>query len=149
MTFSAPAADRAAAVEQLRTRAFPERRARAGAVVSGPAYHWAELAVTPVWDGDIADREAEKAEQEDQCDALVETLTGLWGAAPQTFSLMSLSLREAQGEELPEPWSLLGRSLPELNLWQVEGRWIGIGVAGLSDDHERVLVAVVTEIDPP
>jgi hypothetical protein len=149
MTFSAPAADRAAAVEQLRTRAFPAQRERSGAVVSGPAYHWAELARTPVWDGDIADREQEMGRTESECRALVGTLSGMWRARPQTFSLMSLLLREARGEELPEPWDLLGRSLPELNLWRVADRWIGIGVSGLPQDHERTLVAVVTETDPP
>jgi hypothetical protein len=149
MTFSAPAADHADVVEQLRTRAFPDRRARAGTVMSGPAFHWAELAGTPVWDGDIADREDEKGRMEGQCQELAGRLARMWRVEPQTFSLMSLSLREADGEELPEPWDLLGRSLPELNLWQVEGRWIGIGVAGLAQDHERTLVAVVTETDPP
>lgn len=73
----------------------------------------------------------------------------MWGSAPQTFSLMSLLLREAGGEELPEPWDLLGRGVPELNLWRVDGRWIAIGVSGQQEDHERTLVVVVTVTDPP
>jgi hypothetical protein len=149
MTFSVPAADRAAAVEQLRTRAFPAQRERAGAVVSSPAFHWAELARTPVWEGDPAEREAGEERAEAECQALSGELSELWHTEPQTFSLMSLLVRETGGEELPEPWSSLGRSVPELHLWRMADRWIGIGISGRAEDHERTLVAVVTATDPP
>ncbi|MEW2547637.1 hypothetical protein AB0910_18005 [Streptomyces sp. NPDC047002] len=149
MTFSVPAADRATAVEELRTRAFPAQRVRTGTVASGPAHHWAELSRTPVWDGDVADRAAADERAAAERLALSRELAARWEAEPQTVGLGSLALREAEGEEPAEPWRLLGRSVPDVDLWHMDGRWIAIGVSGLPADHERVLVAVVTGADPP
>ncbi|MCF3961621.1 hypothetical protein [Streptomyces fuscigenes] len=149
MTFRVPAADRAAVVEQLRTRAFPEQRTRTEGIVSAPSFHWAELGGTALWEGDVADAEERKGCLDAECQGLVRALARKWEAEPETFGLMSLLMRDAGGEELPEPWDLLGRSVPELNVWHVEGRWIGIGVSGLAQDHEQALIAVVTGTDPP
>ncbi|GAA3735698.1 hypothetical protein GCM10023082_35980 [Streptomyces tremellae] len=133
----------------MRTRAFPAQRVRTGAVVSDPVHHWAELLRTPVWEGDVADRDAAEERAAAERLALSGELAARWEAEPQTVGLASLLLREAGGEELPEPWRLLGRSVPDVDLWQVDGRWIAIGVSGLPGDQERVLVAVVTSTDPP
>ncbi|WP_051839432.1 hypothetical protein [Streptomyces sp. NRRL F-5126] len=149
MSASARAAERAVVVEQLRARPFPAAPSRTGGVVSAPLYHWAELASTPVWDGDVADARAKAERQDAECERLVAAVRALWGQEPDTIALTGLLLREAAGETLPEPWRQLAHGMPVLNVWQREGRWTAIGVSGFGADHERTLVAVVTATDPP
>lgn len=53
------------------------------------------------------------------------------------------------GESIPEPWSTLSSHTPDLRLWRVDGRWIGLGVSQWDKELPFQLLAVVTTIDPP
>lgn len=116
-----------AALDLLRARPF-----------GAHGHHLAELAP-----GDSADPEQAEAERT----ALTELLAARWGP-PDHVGLASLLLRAERGEPIPEPWHLLSASLPDVELWRVEGRWVALGLIGAAEDAYR-LVVCVTVIDPP
>ncbi|MEU6932677.1 hypothetical protein AB0A05_26370 [Streptomyces sp. NPDC046374] len=116
-----------AALDLLRARPFGER-----------AHHLAELA--PADPAAAGQTEAERT-------ALAGLLTARWGP-PDRYGLGSLLLRAERGERIPEPWSLLSCSVPDVELWRAEGRWIALCLLGAAEDTHRLLVCV-TEVDPP
>ncbi|GAA2812632.1 hypothetical protein [Streptomyces showdoensis] len=120
-----------AALDLLRDRPFGDR-----------AHHLAELAIgdTP---GGAVDAEGADAERT----ALAGLLAARWGP-PDRLGLGSLLLRAERGERMAEPWGLLSTSVPDVELWRAEGRWIALGLVGAAEDAYRLLVCV-TEVDPP
>ncbi|MER8045532.1 hypothetical protein [Streptomyces sp. NPDC094032] len=120
-----------AALDRLRARPFGDG-----------AHHLAELATgdAPADATDAEQAEAERA-------ALAGLLTARWGP-PDRFALGTLLLRADRGERLPQPWDLLSASVPDVELWRVERRWIALGLLGAAGDAYRLLVCV-TEVDPP
>ncbi|MFJ8133137.1 hypothetical protein [Streptomyces hydrogenans] len=65
------------------------------------------------------------------------------------MSLWSLLDRGMAGEELPELWADLGGHVPDLMLWWVDARSIGLGIARWGEEPPFQLLAVVTGVDPP
>ncbi|MCT4353651.1 hypothetical protein M5362_10980 [Streptomyces sp. Je 1-79] len=115
-----------AALELLRARAFPEE-----------GYHLAELAV----------EEPTEEQAEAEREALALLLGSRWGP-PRLVSLYSLLARAGGGEEIPAPWGLLCASVPDIQLWRVDARWVALAHARLGEDGHGLL-ACVTEVDPP
>jgi hypothetical protein len=138
-----------ATIDLLRTRAFPAQRGREAGVVSGPGYHLAELATSEeFWEDDGTERLAAEEQYEAECGALSVLLTERWGE-PQVFSLCGTLARSVEGEEVPEPWQGLSGSIPYVELWQAEGRWIAVGVSQHGRELPFQLIAAVTVNDPP
>ncbi|MFE4721806.1 hypothetical protein ACFRLW_36420, partial [Streptomyces sp. NPDC056728] len=82
-------------------------------------------------------------------DGLSSMLTERWGE-PQWFSLWSVSLRAVEGgEDIPEPWAALSAYVPDVQVWQADGRWIVLGIPLGAEDLPFRLVAAVTDVDPP
>ncbi|MFC8507917.1 hypothetical protein ACFU3J_31015 [Streptomyces sp. NPDC057411] len=119
-----------AALDLLRARPFGDR-----------AHHLAELAVETA-PGSPADAEQAEAERT----ALAGLLAARWGP-PDHVGLGSLLLRAERGERIPQPWDLLSETVPEVELWRVEGRWLALGLPA-GDETYRLLVCVTT-VDPP
>ncbi|MGW2204668.1 hypothetical protein [Streptomyces sp. NPDC001774] len=115
-----------AVLDLLRARPFPEE-----------GYHLTELA--------IAEPTEEQAEAEREALALL--LETRWGP-PQLVSLHSLLARAGAGEDIPRPWALICASVPDIQLWRVDTRWIVLGLTRRGEDG-HALLACVTEVDPP
>ncbi|MGH3314260.1 MAG: hypothetical protein ACRDP3_27360 [Streptomyces sp.] len=138
-----------ATIDLLCARAFPAQRGRSAAVVSGPGFHIAELATSEsFWDDEGTGRREAEEQYEAECGGLSALLTGRWGE-PQIFSLRSTLIRSMEGEEMPEPWHELSGSVPYLEVWRAEGRWIALGVSQQDDELPFQLLAAVTANDPP
>ncbi|MCS0635653.1 hypothetical protein NX801_08245 [Streptomyces sp. LP05-1] len=136
-------------IDQLRSRPFPGRRGRSGAVESGPGFHLAELAAGEAFHEDGGAGRAAAEEQYDaEREALALLLAGRWGP-PQRFGLWSLRRRALAGEEIPEPWAGLAHTVPDLYLWRVGERWLALGVAQWGPELAFQLLAAVTTTDPP
>ncbi|MFF2901359.1 hypothetical protein [Streptomyces sp. NPDC057966] len=136
-------------IDAMRTSAFPTERTRSGSGVSGPGYHTASLhAEVDHWDDDEARRLEHRAQCLAEHDALLTLLAGRWGE-PQPISLWSAQERMIGGEEIPEAWADTVAGCEVLQLWRVEGRWIGIGLYLEEEGPGCELNVVVTEIDPP
>ncbi|MFF3316307.1 hypothetical protein ACFYV5_12450 [Streptomyces sp. NPDC003035] len=122
-------------VDLLRARAF-----------AADGYHLAELA--------LADPRGGRAEVEREALALL--LADRWGP-PDHIGLFGLLHRYGAGEAIPRPWDLLCTSLPDVQLWWVDGRWIVLGTRGDdgASEEDRAagaavrLLVCVTEVDPP
>lgn len=159
-------AEHLAAIDLLRSRDFPAEHGRSPSGVGGPGYHIAELLTSgDFWEDDGTQWEATADQYDAERDGLSVLLAERWGA-PQIFSLASLFERaqgddfgdgdgglgdgdDDSGEDIPEPWGSLSSSVPDLHLWQVDGRWIALGVSQWDKELPFQLLAVVTEIDPP
>ncbi|MER5258826.1 MULTISPECIES: hypothetical protein [unclassified Streptomyces] len=148
-------AEHLATIDLLRSRGFPAERGRSPSGVGGPGYHIAELLTSgDFWEDDGTRWEATSDQYDAERDGLTVLLAERWGA-PQMFSLASVFERaqgdgyDDVGEEIPEPWSSLSSSVPDLHLWRVDGRWIALGVSQWDKELPFQLLAVVTEIDPP
>ncbi|MFI1393917.1 hypothetical protein [Streptomyces sp. NPDC020681] len=132
-------------IDLLRSRDFPEEPGPSDVGREGPGFHIAELNGR-VGDGHNAgaDEDAEAAADQRAVEqgALLDDLTRRWGE-PGVFNLVTTLLRVERDEEVPDPWRRLSEQMEWLYLWQIEDRWIGVG---LSDFQ---LQTVVTEIDPP
>ena len=138
-----------ATIDLLRARPFPEQRGRQAGVVSGPGYHLAELATSEeFWEDDGSGRLVAGEQYEAECGALSALLTGRWGE-PQLVSLSGTLARGAEGEDVPEPWQELSGSVPYVDLWQSEGRWVAVGVSCAGSALQYQLIAAVTVNDPP
>lgn len=138
-----------ATIDLLRSRPFPGQRGRSDAGDSGPGYHVAELSTSEdFWEDDGTRRELVEEQYEAERDALAVVLGARWGE-PHIFSLWSLQERGMEGEEIPEPWSVLAASVPDVHLWRAEERWIALGVSQWDKELPFQLLAVVTEVDPP
>ncbi|NLU73453.1 hypothetical protein HCC61_12325 [Streptomyces sp. HNM0575] len=138
-----------ATIDRLRARDFPARPRRDVHVVSGPGYHTVELATSEeFWEDDGTARPAAEEQYEAECGALCGLLTGRWGE-PQLVGLGGALLRSEEGEEIPEPWRTLCGSVPYVELWWAEGRWIAVGVSRQGPELPLQLIAAVTVNDPP
>lgn len=115
-----------AALDLLRARPFPEE-----------GYHLTELAV----------EEPTEEQAEAEREALALLLETRWGP-PRLVSLYSLVARTGSGEEIPEPWGLICASVPDIQLWRVDARWIALGLTRRGADGPGLL-ACVTGVDPP
>ncbi|GGT94763.1 MULTISPECIES: hypothetical protein [Streptomyces] len=138
-----------AAIDLLRSRAFPEAPGRTELGESGPGFHIAELATSEEFWEDDGTRWLEVADQyEAERVALSVLLAARWGP-PRIMGLWSLLERGMAGEDIPEPWSSLSGQAPDLHLWRVEGRWTALGVSNWDKELPFQLLAVVTTVDPP
>lgn len=136
-------ANHLATIDQLRLRDFPARRGTAGRVESGPGFHVADLRVSEdFWDADLTRVEEALEEFEAELSVLVQALTLRWGA-PEVLDLTDHLERQAMGEPVPPPLDALCGYVPELHIWRVGGRWVGLGVG--QGDRElpfQLLVAI-------
>ncbi|MFD8163304.1 hypothetical protein [Streptomyces malaysiensis] len=136
-------ADHVATIDQLRARDFPAQRTADGWVVSGPGFHVADLRVSEdFWDADLTRVEEVLEEFEAELGALVQVLTLRWGA-PEVLDLTDSLERSAMGEPVPPPLDTLCGYVPELSVWRLDGRWVGLGVG--QGDRElpfQLLVAI-------
>lgn len=136
-------ADHVATIDQLRARDFPAQRTADGWVASGPGFHVADLRVSEdFWDADLTRVEEVLEEFEAELGALVQVLTLRWGA-PEVLDLTASLERSAMGEPVPPPLDTLCGYVPELRLWRLDGRWVGLGVG--QGDRElpfQLLVAI-------
>ncbi|MFD4375735.1 hypothetical protein [Streptomyces sp. NPDC058486] len=136
-------------LDLLRSREFPARPERSGFLGSGPGFHVAALATSEeFWEADGGRREEVEEQYEAERDGLAALLAARWGE-PDRMSLWSLRHRGMTGEELPEPWSGLCVLVPDLMLWRVDARWIGLGVSRWGEELPFQLLAVITDVDPP
>ncbi|MBT2442422.1 hypothetical protein J7E93_20370 [Streptomyces sp. ISL-36] len=138
-----------AAIDLLRSRAFPAAPGRTELGDSGPGFHIAELATSEEFWEDDGTRRSEVGDQyEAERDALSVLLAERWGP-PQIMGLWPLLERGMEGEDIPQPWSGLSCHTPDLHLWRVEGRWTALGVSNWDKELPFQLLAVVTTVDPP
>ncbi|MGI5484009.1 hypothetical protein [Streptomyces lavendofoliae] len=138
-----------ATIDQLRSRPYPREPGETASGRSGAGYHLVELATSEdFWEDDGTRRESVEDQYEAERDALASLLTARWGA-PQVFSLWSVSDRGLSGEEIPDPWDTLSRSVPDVHLWRADGHWIALGVSQWDKELPFQLVAAVTRVDPP
>ncbi|MFC9595457.1 hypothetical protein ACFTUC_37370 [Streptomyces sp. NPDC056944] len=138
-----------ATIDLLRTRAFPARPEPSGPVDSGPGFHIGILARSEdFWEDDGTRGPLVEEQYEAERDGLTALLTARWGP-PQVLSLWYVLERSLDDEEMPEPWAALSCHTPDLRLWRVDGRWIGLGVSQHDKELPYELLAVITDIDPP
>ncbi|WP_086825063.1 hypothetical protein [Streptomyces sp. NRRL B-24572] len=138
-----------ATIDLLRTRAFPARPEASGPLDSGPGHHIGTLATSEDFWEDEDNRSLLVLERyEADRDGLAALLTVRWGP-PRTLSLWYVLERLIDDEEMPEPWAALSCHTPDLRLWRVDGRWIGLGVSQHDKELPYELLAVITEVDPP
>ncbi|MFF2778428.1 hypothetical protein ACFVU3_26345 [Streptomyces sp. NPDC058052] len=136
-------------LDLLRSREFPAEPEYSGDLDSGPGFHVAMLATSEeFWEADVSRREEVEEQYEAERDGLAAVLTARWGE-PDRVSLWSLHHRGMEGETLPEPWSVLCAHVPDLMLWRVDARWIGLGVSQWDKELPFQLLAVITDVDPP
>ncbi|RZU35885.1 hypothetical protein EV284_3368 [Streptomyces sp. BK022] len=122
-----------AAIDRLRTRDLP---------AGGAGHHTVELETG----------HGPRAAAADDCHALREAIAqhlgARWGEAPP-WGQLTLRLRLARGEEIPEPWATLCLRTDELDVWQAEGVWLAVGVADRDEADGTRLLATVTSTPPP
>ena len=141
-----------AVIDRLRAREFPAERGRSDLVVGGPGYFLAELEASHGLRLDCAERRAGAADDFHALkEALSQALDARMGERQEPWGMLTLRVRRARGEAIPEPWSDLSLHTDELNLWGPDdtGRWLAIGVADRDRADEIHLLAVVTDMDPP
>ncbi|MEU6663959.1 hypothetical protein [Streptomyces sp. NPDC046821] len=139
-----------ATIDLLRSREFPAEHGRSDVGAGGPGYHIAELVTCEGIKGDDAAEAAGAQEQTvAERDGLGAVFTERWGQ-PQWFSLWSVSLRAVEGgEDIPEPWAALSAYVPDVQLWRAGDRWIALGIPLGTEDPPFLLVAAITDVDPP
>ncbi|MER8032718.1 hypothetical protein ABTZ78_27555 [Streptomyces bauhiniae] len=81
-------------------------------------------------------------------EAIAQRLAARWGEAPP-WGQLTLRLRLARGEDIPEPWATLCLRTDELDVWQTEDVWLAVGVADRDETDETRLLATVTRTPPP
>ncbi|GHD86530.1 hypothetical protein [Streptomyces naganishii] len=141
-----------AVIDRLRAREFPAERGRSDLVVGGPRYFLAELEASHGLRLDCAERRAGAADDFHALkEALSQALDARMGERQEPWGMLTLRVRRARGEAIPEPWSDLSLRTDELNLWGPDetGRWLAVGVADRDRADEIQLLAVVTDMDPP
>ncbi|WP_432253806.1 hypothetical protein [Streptomyces sp. HNM1019] len=139
-------ADHVATIDHLRARDFPARPTADGRVESGPGFHIADLRVSEdFWDADLSRVEEVLEEFEAELSALDRVLTSRWGA-PDVLDLTDSPERSAMGDPVPPPLDTLCGYVPELRVWRVNGRWVGLGVGqGDRESPFQLLVAMGEE----
>ncbi|MEW1630758.1 hypothetical protein AB0387_25790 [Streptomyces sp. NPDC089173] len=135
-------------IDGMRTREFPRARTPSGSGVSGPGYHTTFLRTDhEPWDDD-EQVGPERAQCLAEHDALLTLLTARWGE-PQLVSLWSAQERMLAGEVIPEPWADPVAGCEFVRLWQVEERWVAIGLVLEDGGLGCELTVLVTVVDPP
>jgi hypothetical protein len=141
-----------ATIDRLCAREFPEQRGRSDVGFGGPGFHIAELTASLglLGTGDGAARERTAEDLDAWKEAIAQRLNDRWGQG-QRWGMLTVGVRRARGEEIPQPWALLGDLVHEVYLWQADGtgRWVALGVAERDETDEIRLLAVVTDTDPP
>jgi hypothetical protein len=134
-------------IETLRARPFPERRVESDDVVSGPGYHTAELETSEdFWEDDGSRRLQARDDYEAACQALIDILSGRWGAASETLDLTPYLERSAfGGEPLPPVLEWLSGFAAEAYGWRIGGRWIGVAVGQRGEQLPWQLVAAIAD----
>ena len=133
-------ADHLATIEALRAREVPAQR-------RGPGLHVADLRVSEdFWDADLTRVEEVLEEFEAELSVLVQVLTLRWGT-PDVLDLMDVLERSAMGEPVPPPLDALCGYVPELYVWRLDGRWIGLGVGQGDRELPFQLVVAMGEED--
>ncbi|MGV9321047.1 hypothetical protein [Streptomyces sp. NPDC003660] len=120
-----------AAIDRLRTRDLP---------AGGAGHHTVEL-----------DGGRPRATSDDfhaLREAMAQRLGARWGEAPP-WGQLTLRLRLARGEEIPEPWATLCLRTDELDVWQAGTVWLAVGVADRDEADAIRLLATVTRTAPP
>ncbi|MFJ8199670.1 hypothetical protein [Streptomyces sp. NPDC096152] len=138
-------------IDLLCGRDFPEQRGRTDRGSAGPGYHTAELAASHgLRAGDGAEREATADDFRAWMELVADRLNGRLGQA-EHLGLVTLGVRIARGEEIPEPWALLSHVVRDVYVWppRRRDRWVALGVADLDDSDEVHLLVAVTDTDPP
>lgn len=138
-----------AVIDRLCSEDYPAEPGRSDVGTAGPGYHLAELQTSgDFWEDDGTGWEETEDQYEADRDALSQLLAERWGA-PDVFSLWSVLDRSMEGEDIPEPWGVLSSHVPNVHLWQVDGRWVALGVSQWDKELPFQLVALITEIAPP
>ncbi|WP_030808961.1 hypothetical protein [Streptomyces sp. NRRL F-2799] len=121
-----------AAIDRLRTRDLP---------AGGAGHHTVELETG---------REPRRAADDLHAlrEAIAQRLGARWGEAPP-WGQLTVRLRLARGEEIPEPWATLCLRTDELDVWQADDVWLAVGVADRDEADETCLLATVTRTAPP
>ncbi|MFE1439961.1 hypothetical protein [Streptomyces sp. NPDC058739] len=138
-------------IDRLCSRPFPARHGWSDVGRAGPGYWTAELAAgggEEDGDEDCGGRAVEQLEA--YREGIAQRLDERLGTR-SPWSTLTLQVRMARGEEIPEPWGSVGVLLDEMSLWQASDsdRWVAVGVAACGEPEDFRLFAVVTEIDPP
>ncbi|MFI9392265.1 hypothetical protein ACIG53_15445 [Streptomyces bauhiniae] len=120
-----------AAIDRLRTRDLP---------AGGAGHHTVELETGRP--GTAADDLHALRE------AMAQRLGARWGEA-LPWGQLTLRLRLARGEEIPEPWATLCLRTDELDVWQAGEVWLAVGVADRDEADDLRLLATVTRTAPP
>jgi hypothetical protein len=136
------------AIDRLRARDFPARTVRSGDVLSGPAFHLADLwRSEPFFDDDGTALTAARDDADALCEALIGLLSARWGA-PRTLDLLPYLEQKESGAAVPPPLdTLCGDGLGEVYGWQVGDRWIGLGTGQQGRDLPLRLVVGIGERD--
>jgi hypothetical protein len=136
-------------IDRLRALDFAPEPGRSGGHISGPGYHLVELSRTAdFWEDDGSGRIEATDQINAEYGALAQAVTGRWGE-PQVFTVGSLLEREFGGEEIAEPWGMLGRTTDHVHLWRAGERWLVVCVTRAGSHEPYVLTACVTVVDPP
>ncbi|QOV39887.1 hypothetical protein IM697_16710 [Streptomyces ferrugineus] len=130
-----------ALTDLLCTEAFLPERGRTEFARGGPGYYITELG-TGSWPStdDLYAYEA----------ALVQRYDERWGTASRWGSVTFME-RSTRGEDIAEPWVLLGTRADDLRTWDVpgKGRWVNLAVADRDREAQPELLLMVTDIAPP
>ena len=130
-----------ALIDLLCSREFPAEHGRSDIGMGGPGYHMVPLG-------------PDNWESPDDCyayeAAMAERFTTRWGRMAR-WGTGTLGERTERGEDIPDPWALLGALAYELRAWEVKGtgRWAILAVADRNDEEQPRLWAAVTEVNPP
>ncbi|MDN3027723.1 hypothetical protein [Streptomyces sp. S.PB5] len=82
--------------------------------------------------------------------AVVARLTERWGE-PSRWGTVTLEVRIARGEVIPEPWATLTALAVDVHTWiePVSRRHVTLAVADHEEGNQPQLWVAVTESDPP
>lgn len=139
-----------ATIDRLCAREFPAQRGGSDMGYGGPGFHVTALAESVgLAMGDGAERERTAEDLDAWKEALAQRLSRRWGQA-RRCGLLTVGVRRARGEDIPEPWALLSDLVDELYLWQADdtGRWVALALAERDGTDEIRLLAAVTDRDP-
>ncbi|MGV9340603.1 hypothetical protein [Streptomyces sp. NPDC003688] len=131
-----------AAIDRLRTLDLPE---------GGAGYRTAALETSQgLGAGDAGARGRAAEDFHALREAIAVRLDERWGGGP-AWGQLTLRVRLARGESIPEPWATLCLRTDELDVWQAGegGVWVAVGVADRDTDDEVELLAAVTWTAPP
>jgi hypothetical protein len=136
-------------IDRLRAQSFVDTPVRLGRHSSGPGHHLVRLEETrDFWEDDGAGREEAAEQISAEYAALTQALTERWGV-PLVFTLRSPTVRDIEGEEVPEPWEELGNSTDHVHVWRAGDRWLVACVTQWGEEDSYALMAGVTVADPP